>query len=114
MSGRPGPWADVCPLSALEPDRGAAALVDGRQLAIFRLSSPPGGLRAVDNRDPVSGANVLARGLVGSAGAVVYVASPMHKQRYDLETGRSLDDPQLSVGVWAVRVRDGRVEVRST
>ncbi|HLH99669.1 MAG TPA: nitrite reductase small subunit NirD [Acidimicrobiales bacterium] len=104
-------WADVCPLAVLEPDRGVAVMVGGRQVAVFRLSAPGSELRAVDHRDPVSGANVLARGLVGSAGTVVYVASPMHKQRYDLDTGRCLDDPTLAVDVWPVRVRDGRVEV---
>lgn len=110
-------WIEVCPLSTLEPDRGVAALVGGTQVAIFRLSAPAGcaasdgSVQAVDNHDPASGANVLSRGLVGSTGPVVYVASPMHKQRFDLATGTCLEDERLSVRVWPTRVRHGRVEV---
>ena len=106
-------WVTVCPVSSLEPDRGVAARVGDAQVAIFRLSSPGGEIYAIDNRDPASNANVLARGLVGSAGTTVYVASPMLKQRYALADGACLDDACLSVTPWPVRVRDGRVEVRA-
>jgi nitric oxide dioxygenase len=39
------------------------------------------------------------------------VASPLHKQRFDLRTGRCLDDPDHSVRVWPVRVEAGVVQV---
>ncbi|MCW2824952.1 MAG: nirD, partial [Aeromicrobium sp.] len=61
--------------------------------------------------DPYSHANVMARGLVGSRGGTPTVASPMHKQAYDLVTGQCLDDPTLSLRVWPTRVVDGAVEV---
>jgi nitrite reductase (NADH) small subunit len=54
---------------------------------------------------------VLARGLVGSVGEVPIVASPLHKQRFDLRSGRCLDDPAHAVGTWPVDVFDGRVSV---
>ncbi|TXL61250.1 nitrite reductase small subunit NirD [Aeromicrobium terrae] len=109
-------WQPVCPLDALVPDRGAAALVTGpggepAQVALFRLSS--GDLHAVGHRDPFSGANVIARGLVGSAGEVPVVISPLHKQAFDLRSGAALDDPEVSLGTWDVRVVDGQVEVRA-
>jgi nitrite reductase (NADH) small subunit len=112
-----GTWVPVCGLADLTPDRGAAALVGGAQVAVFVLTPPagvaPGGapeVYAIDNRDPYSGANVLARGLVGSAGDRPTVASPIYKERFDLRTGECLDG-ELSVRAWPVRVVDGRIEV---
>jgi nitrite reductase (NADH) small subunit len=105
-------WTRVCAIDALVPDRGAAALVDGQQVAVFRLSGT-GDLHAVDHRDPFSGANVMARGLVGSRQDVPTVASPMHKQSFDLRTGQCLDDAAVSLRVWPVRVVDGWVEIAS-
>ncbi|MDG4783834.1 nitrite reductase small subunit NirD [Micromonospora sp. WMMD961] len=102
-------WTTICPLDRLEPDRGVAALVDGVQVALFRTAD---GLFAIDNRDPVSGAYVLSRGIVGSRGGVPTVASPLHKQVYDLRSGRCLDLPGVMVARHDARCRDGLVEVR--
>ncbi|WP_428963549.1 nitrite reductase small subunit NirD [Micromonospora fluostatini] len=102
-------WTAVCPLDRLESDRGVAALVDGVQVALFRTAD---GLFALDNQDPVSGAYVLSRGIVGSRNGVPTVASPLHKQVYDLRTGDCLDLPGVSVSRHEVRCRDGLVEVR--
>jgi len=103
-------WQRVCELDALVPDRGAAALVGGHQVALFRLSDS-GEVHAVDHLDPFSHANVMARGLVGSRKGTPTVASPMHKQSFDLRTGQCLDDPEVSLQVWPTRVTDGWVEV---
>ena len=103
-------WVDVCSFTELQPDRGACALVAGQQVALFRLS-PDDALYAISNYDPFSDAYVLSRGIVGSKGDVPKVASPIFKQNFDLRTGVCLDKPEVSVPVWAVRVRDGRVEV---
>ncbi|MEU5908318.1 nitrite reductase small subunit NirD [Micromonospora sp. NPDC047527] len=102
-------WTAVCPLDRLEPDRGVAALVDGVQVALFRTAD---GLFALDNRDPVAGAYVLSRGIVGSRAGVPTVASPLHKQVYDLRTGACLDLPGVTVARHDARCRDGLVEVR--
>jgi nitrite reductase (NADH) small subunit len=104
-------WTPVCTLVSLVPDRGAAALVGGHQVALFRLRETDEVL-AVDHRDPFSGANVIARGLVGSRGDAVTVASPVYKQVFDLRTGACLDDDSASLGVWETRVVAGVVEVR--
>ncbi|MET8281032.1 nitrite reductase small subunit NirD [Micromonospora sp. NPDC005174] len=102
-------WTAVCPLGRLEPERGVAALVDGVQVALFHTVD---GLFAIDNRDPVSGAYVLSRGIVGSRGGVPTVASPLHKQVYDLRTGECLDLPGVAVARHDTRCHDGIVEVR--
>ena len=102
-------WTQVCPVDALAVDRGAAALVDGQQVAIFRLAS--GEVYAIDHRDPFSGANVLARGLVGTRGDVPTVASPVYKQAFDLVSGVCLDDETVAVRSWPARVVDGMIEI---
>jgi len=67
--------------------------------------------KAMANVDPFSGASVLSRGIVGSKGDVVTVASPIYKQRFDLHTGVCLDDPSVTVRVHDTRVVDGWIEV---
>jgi|RhiMethySRZTD1v2_1073278.scaffolds.fasta_scaffold25734_6 nitrite reductase (NADH) small subunit len=102
-------WTAICRLDDLIVERGAAALVDGAQLAVFRLHD--GRVRAVGNLDPLCGAHVISRGIVGSRGDRAVVASPMHKQSYDLETGECLDAPGVALPVYPTRVRGGVVEV---
>jgi nitrite reductase (NADH) small subunit len=101
----------ICTVDRLLPDRGVAALVDGRQVAVFLLAT--GELFAVDNVDPFSGAAVMSRGLVGDVDGIPTVASPVYKQRFDLRSGRCLDDDAVQVAAWAVRKGGGVVEVGS-
>lgn len=97
-------WARVCRLDQLTPYRGVAALVDGQQVAVFRF--PDDQIYAIGNFDPFSHAPVLSRGVVGDAKGVPKVASPVYKQSFDLRTGRCLDDPEVSVPTYPVRVDD--------
>jgi len=84
--------------------------VDGEQVALFRTFD--GMLHAIGNRDPFSGAFVLSRGIVGSAGDAPTVASPVFKQVFDLRTGRCLSDSAVTVPVHEVRRRGDAVEIR--
>ncbi|MEQ8143966.1 nitrite reductase small subunit NirD [Streptomyces sp. OP7] len=94
-------WFEVCDLGALIPGRGVAALLpDGRQAAVF--TDRTGRLYALDNRDPFTGAAVLSRGLTGTHRGRPFVASPLLKQRFDLETGRCLDDDTVRVTTYEV------------
>lgn len=102
-------WTAVCRYDDLQPERGVAALVGGAQVALFRTFD--GALYAIGNQDPFTGAFVLSRGIVGSRGDVPTVASPLHKQVFDLRTGACLDDETASVPVFAVRERAGQIEV---
>lgn len=108
-------YTTVCALADLDPECGLPALVGGRGVAVFRLVTDE--VLVLDNYDPFSKASVLARGIVGTTastatGATVdFVASPMHKQRFDLRTGRCLDDESVSVPSYDVRVSDGLVQV---
>jgi nitrite reductase (NADH) small subunit len=102
-------WGPVCAYDELIPERGVAALVGEVQVAIFRTYD--GEVYAVGNADPFSGAYVMSRGIVGSAGAAPTVASPMFKQAFDLRTGACLDEPSVQVRVFATRVVAGRVHI---
>ena len=117
----PTRWASVCRVVDLEPERGAAALIDGEQLALVRLLDDR--VLAVQQLDPFSGAHVVSRGIVGSRlveGRVrPTIASPMYKQVFDLETGTCLDPVggvpvtggSADLRTWPVRVLDGVVQV---
>ena len=105
MSG----WVDVCALDDLTPGRGSTALVDGAQIALFRLSDDT--VHALSNFDPFSFSFVLSRGIIGSRGEVPKVASPMYKQSFDLRTGECLDDPSVVIDTFPVRIVAGRVNI---
>jgi nitrite reductase (NADH) small subunit len=102
-------WTAVCRYDDMIPERGVAALVDGVAVAVFRTHD--GALFALSNMDPFSGASVLSRGIVGDRGGSATVASPIYKQVFELVTGLCLDDPNVSVPTYPVRVVDGIVEI---
>lgn len=109
-------WTYVCRITDVVPNSGVCAKVGSSQVAVFRLVSPAGdeeGVYAIDNHDPRSGANVLARGIVGDLGGELVVASPVYKNHFCLKTGRCLEDESWSVQPYAVRVsEDGMILVR--
>ncbi|WP_406817489.1 nitrite reductase small subunit NirD [Mycobacterium sp. M23085] len=104
-------WTTACAYDHLIPGRGVGVLLDdGSQAALFRLDD--GAVYAVGNVDPFSGAAVLSRGIVGDRDGRVAVQSPILKQAFSLEDGTCLDDPAVSVPVYAVRITDdGEVQI---
>jgi len=108
----------ICNLNDIIPDTGVCALVEGKQIAIFRTKQND--LFALDNYDPFSHVNVLSRGLIGGTtiiddtGAdeeVLYVASPIYKQRFNLATGQCLDDENVKLNTYQVALEDSKVVV---
>jgi NAD(P)H-dependent nitrite reductase small subunit len=104
----PGHRVFVCALDDILDGAGACALVDGEQLALFRIGEE---VFALENHDPWSGANVLARGIVGDLQGQLVVASPVYKQHFNLRTGRCLEDESVVLRHWPCGVLDGRVWV---
>ena len=102
-------WTAVCALDDILPNTGVCARVGARHVAIFRVGTDQ--LFAIDNIDPKSEASVLSRGLVGSVGERIVVASPLYKQHFDLASGECLEAPDQSVRAHAVRADAGRVLV---
>ncbi|MGJ7496750.1 nitrite reductase small subunit NirD [Variovorax sp. RT4R15] len=103
-------WTAVCAASDILPDTGVCALVEGVHVAIFHVAQA-GQFFAIDNIDPKAQASVLSRGLVGSLGDRIVVASPLYKNHFDLRNGECLESPEHSVRAHAVRVHEGRVQV---
>jgi len=108
----------ICNLNDIIPETGVCALVDGKQIAIFRTKKND--LFALDNYDPFSQANVLSRGLIGgttvinntgSDEEILYVASPIYKQRFNLATGQCLDDESIKLNTYQVALEDSKVVV---
>ncbi|RKR19502.1 nitrite reductase small subunit NirD [Arthrobacter oryzae] len=102
-------WHRVCAVADLEPGWGEAALISGRQVALFRTVN--GEVFAVAQQDPATGAHVMARGITGSRGSRPTIASPLHKEVYDLETGECFVNPELSLPSYRTRIVDGFVDV---
>ncbi|WP_372783221.1 nitrite reductase small subunit NirD [Litorivivens sp.] len=94
-------WTAVCSITDLPPNAGVCALVDGKQIAIFNVNNS---VYALDNRDPFSGANVLSRGIIGSLGDELVVASPIYKQHFSLASGRCLEDESQSVNAYSAKL----------
>jgi nitrite reductase (NADH) small subunit len=103
-------WVDVCPVDALIDNGGVCALVNARQIAIFRLA-PSQLLFALDNFDPFSAAAVLSRGVVGDLQGQPVVASPIYKHHFNLQTGQCLEDPCVKVTTYPVRITEEVLQV---
>lgn len=105
-------WIAVCDLAEIVPNTGVCALLNEVQVAVFHLEDEAGPrVFAIENYDPNSQAAVLSRGLVGSLGERIVVASPIYKQHFDLQTGECLEAPEHSVGTYPARVAEGKVWV---
>lgn len=106
-------WTAICELSDIVPDTGVCALLAGEQIAVFHVRQAAEKVFAIGNYDPASQAAVLSRGLVGSIGDRVVVASPIYKQHFDLRTGECVESPEHSVRAYPARVEGGQVWVQA-
>jgi|GEM_PF-140708 len=101
-------WVTICPLATVPFERGICALVETEQVAIFRSSpaSPTAStdLYAISNFDPFSESYVLSRGIMGDRQGILKVASPIYKHNFDLRTGMCLEDENVQIPVYPVRI----------
>ncbi len=101
-------WVKVCKTDDILPFSGVAALIFGRQIAIFRVKNE---FYAISDYDPFSKAYVLSRGLIGDRAGVVKVASPIFKQSFSLATGECLDDPTVKLPIYPLQVLDNTIYI---
>ncbi len=97
----------LCQLDDIVPNTGVCALYKDKQIAVFRLADNR--IFALDNYDPFSQANVLSRGILGDLDNQVVVASPIHKQHFNLESGQCLEDEKIKLTSYAVIIKEGAV-----
>lgn len=109
MNPNLSPWTAICCLTDIVPNTGVGALVEGQQIALFRLDDDR--VFAIDNYDPNSDANVLSRGIVGDLNGEIVVASPIYKQHFQLTDGHCIEKPDCSVNAHAVRLNGDTIEV---
>lgn len=108
-------WYDVCDEADLVVNSGVCALINAQQIAIFKVKQASDyAYFGISNWDPIGKANVLYRGIVGSVGDDIVVASPLYKQHYSLSTGNCYESDEASVHVYTVKVIDGRVQVAAS
>jgi nitrite reductase (NADH) small subunit len=103
-------WTTICPLDRIFPNTGVCALVNGQQIAVFRVGEGMD-VYAIENYDPFSKAYVLSRGIVGDRQGIPKVASPIYKQNFSLLTGECLDDPTVTLQAFPIRIVDGQVQI---
>ncbi|MFB9145968.1 nitrite reductase small subunit NirD [Halomonas alkalicola] len=127
-------WQRLCTRADLVPHSGVAAWLETpegpAQVAIFYLPSDPNTsqpsdpntsqlpghaqeLYAIDHRDPFSGANVIARGIVGDLQGEPVVASPLYKQHFRLADGRCLEDDSVQLRTWKVSFKGEEVWIQA-
>jgi nitrite reductase (NADH) small subunit len=102
-------WQTICHKDDLVKDSGVCALLaNDDQIAIFKVKDD---VFTVGNWDPVGEANVLYRGLIGDSKGEIYVASPLYKQRFVLDSGKCLDDETVSIQAYDTRLENDQVQV---
>ncbi|GAA0584181.1 nitrite reductase small subunit NirD [Halomonas salifodinae] len=127
-------WQALCNRADLVPFSGVAAWIETAegpaQVALFYLPCDPTPattsgpntpqqpaleqeLYALDNHDPFSGANVIARGIVGDLQGQPVVASPLYKQHFRLTDGQCLEDDAVKLRTWPVRFDGERVLIHA-
>lgn len=103
-------WTDICAFEDLVENSGICALLNGQQVAVFLLElQGEQQIYAIGNYDPVGKANVISRGIVGSVGEQIVVASPLYKQHFSLTTGQCLEQPDVVIPLYRVKLQQGRV-----
>lgn len=99
-------WYKVATEADLVNNSGICVLLAGRQIALFALTiNQQTQLFAIDNYDPIGQANVLSRGITGSLGAQLVVASPLYKHHFDLVSGQCLEQPEFTLQVYPVKLQ---------
>ena len=98
----------ICNLEDILIGTGVCALVGEEEVAVFKTSA---GVFAVSNMDPFTQAQVISRGLIGETEGRYYVASPLHKQRFDLQTGVCFEDDLVALKVFEVQLDEQKKSI---
>jgi len=103
-------WVDIGPSSAYQKNGGFAAKVSNTELAVFHHNATDKWY-ATQNSCPHKQLQVLSRGLIGMQGDVPKIACPIHKNTYNLETGKGMSNPGLNIATFDAKVEKDHVFV---
>jgi len=101
-------WVDVGAVDDFPKSSGAAVKIGNTELAVYNHSAL-GKWYATQNSCPHKQLQVLSRGLVGMHGDAPKVACPIHKNTYNLDTGKGISNPGLNVATFEVKAENSRV-----
>ena len=104
-------WTNICQFHDLTPNTGICALFEKEQVAIFYCKRTEQ-LYAVNNFDPIANASVLSRGIMASLHGEMYVASPLYKQHFNLQTGECLEAPEHQLKTYSVRRNNDQIQLK--
>ena len=104
-------WESLCREQDLVAEAGVAVWSPAGAIALFWLPDTRQQLFAIGHFDPMSEANVLARGIVGDIQGEPVVASPIYKHHYSLESGQCLEEEDVRVPVFPARLHQGEVQI---
>lgn len=97
----------ICSVNDLVENSGVCALIERNgaeeQVALYYLPSTDKKIYALSNWDPLGQANVMSRGILGSVGEELVVASPLYKQHFSLLTGDCIEE-DVSLPVYPVSI----------
>ena len=103
-------WQDICSLESIIPNSGVCALVNDKQIAVFRIGQSEE-IYAIDNYDPIGHVNVLSRGIIGDIQGELVVASPLYKQHFSLNSGPCLEEAEVKLNTYPARIHQGKVQI---
>ncbi|SDM17932.1 nitrite reductase (NADH) small subunit [Franzmannia pantelleriensis] len=110
-------WQPLCTKADLVAFSGVAAWLETAegpaQVAIFYLPGLEQELYALEHRDPFSGANVIARGIVGDIKGDAVVASPIYKQHFRLKDGSCVEDDSVTLRTWPIRLDGEKIVIEA-
>jgi len=103
-------WVDVGSPDDFPKGGGFAVKVSSSELAVYNHVGS-GKWYATQNSCPHKQLQVLSRGLIGMHGDVPKIACPIHKNTYNLETGKGISNAGLNIASFDAKVEGGRVLV---
>ncbi len=101
-------WVRLAQAETVPEEGGTAVRYGNTQLALFYFKSKNQWF-ASQNMCPHKREMALARGLLGDSSGTPKVACPFHKKTFNLETGDSISDDDLSIATFPAKVEGGWV-----
>ena len=99
------------PVENYKKGGGAAVKISKSELAVWHHLGTDKWY-AAQNSCPHKQLQVLSRGLVGFHGDVPKVACPIHKNTYNLDTGKGISNPGYNLSTFNVKEEGGKIFVQ--